>query len=262
MGIWKKVRASDEDPEGGESKPFIEHLEDLRKTLIQVFIALGVGMAVSVPFAPRVMEFLTRPLKSVTEQPDQFLQSINVTGGVSLFMQVSLWTGLLLAAPIIVYAVGAFVFPGLTRREKHLVKSTSGVAVLLFAVGVGLGYYMLPWALKAMKAFHDLMHIRPDWRINSYIPFVVQLLLAFGLVFEMPIVLLALSKLGVVNSQMLRTKRRHIYLALTVVAAVLTPPDVVSQIVMALPLVALYEICILVIRATERRQKAAEDAAA
>jgi len=116
-----------------------------------------------------------------------------------------------------------------------------------------MGYFLtLPVALKVMIGLNAWMGVRPEWTVTSYVSFALQLLLAFGLVFELPILLLVLGRLGVVTSAQLREKRRHAIVGLFVVAMLLTPPDVFSQLVMAVPLVVLYEVCIWLIRATER----------
>jgi sec-independent protein translocase protein TatC len=152
--------------------------------------------------------------------------------------------------------IGAFIFPGLTSREKRAVINASGFAVVLFVAGVLFGYtFTLPAALKIMFGMHAWLGIRPEWTVTSYVTFALQLLIGFGLVFELPTILLTLGKLGIVSSLQLRTMRRHAIVIILVVAAALTPPDVFSQLLMTLPLVALYELCIWLVRLDERRKK-------
>ncbi len=236
-------------------KPILEHLADLRLTLLSAFGAWLAGLLLVLPFAPRLFRILRRPLSAVTDQPDQFLRSLEITGGFSIAMRIVLWGGLIVSAPVIMVLLGRFVFPALRAMERKAVLLGSVFVLLLFALGVGLGYYItLPVALKVMFHLHDWLGIRAEWTAVSYVSFAVKLLLAFGLAFELPALLVALGYLGVVSSAMLRDKRRYAIVIILVLAMLLTPgPDVFSQIIMALPMLLLYEICIWVIRLVERK---------
>ena len=254
----RRSKDTESDEDDGESKPFMEHLEDLRRTLVLSAMALFVGMCIAGPFATKIMYWITRPLSVITDHPDKFLQSTEVVGAVSLWMRVMVWGGFIIAAPAIMYFIGGFIFPGLTAKEKKVILKTSGFAGGLFAVGVYLGFRVLPIALRVMKQFHEWMHLNMMWTSASYFSFVMQLLLAFGLVFEMPVILVILGNLGIISAQQLRDKRRHVIVLIFIIAALLTPPDVCSQVLMAIPMMILYELTILVIRASERRRKAEE----
>ena len=246
-----------ETPDGQGVKPFLSHLEDLRATLIRCVAALAVGMAIAIPLTPQIMALLERPLRSVTDNPVQFLRSLEVAGAFTVSMKMALWAGLLFSSPFLLLFIGAFIFPGLTSKEKRAVINASGFAVVLFVAGVLFGYtFTLPAALKIMFGMHAWLGIRPEWTVTSYVTFALQLLIGFGLVFELPTILLTLGKLGIVSSLQLRTMRRHAIVIILIVAAALTPPDVFSQLLMALPLVALYELCIWLVRLDERRKKA------
>lgn len=240
-------------PDGQAAKPFLAHLEDLRGTLIRCIAALAVGMAAAVPLTPRIMAVLEAPLRSVTSDPNQFLRSIEVAGAFSVSMKIALWAGLLFSSPFLLLFIGAFIFPGLTGREKRAVINASGFAVALFVVGVCFGYFFtLPAALKIMFGMHGWLGIRPEWTVTSYVTFALQLLIGFGLVFELPTILLTLGKLGIVSSAQLRAMRRHAVVVILIVAAALTPPDVFSQLLMGLPLIGLYELCIWLVKAEEK----------
>jgi sec-independent protein translocase protein TatC len=243
------------EEEGGESKPFLDHLEDLRKCLVRIVVALGVGMLIATPLSPAIMRLIARPLEQAAGTADPFLRSLDVTGAFSLWMRVSVWAGIILSLPVVVHAIASFVFPGLTPREKKVIRRYGGFSVLLFAFGVYLGYRALPMGLKAMMAIHQWMRIRAEWTITSYVPFAMQVLLAFGIVFEMPVVLLILGRLGLIQTDFLREKRRHVYVLIFIVAAILTPPEVVSQLIMSFALIGLYELCIWMLVAAERRDR-------
>jgi sec-independent protein translocase protein TatC len=245
-------------PDSGDSedlgaKPFLDHLEDLRRTIIQCLAALVVGMGIALPLAPRLMGLLKAPLRYVTDNPDSFLRSLEVGGAFSIGMQIVFWTGLLFSAPFIFIFVAGFVFPGLTEREKRAVIGASGFAVVLFVFGVVLGYKLtLPAALNIMFGMHSWLGIRAEWTVTSYVAFATQLLIAFGLVFELPALLLVLGKLGIIHSGQLRRFRRHAIVAALIIGMVLTPPDVFSQLLMAVPLIVLYEVCLWIVWAAER----------
>lgn len=240
-------------PDGESAKPFLAHLEDLRGTIIRCIAALAVGMAVAIPLTPGIMTWLERPLHSVTENPAQFLRSLEVAGAFTVSLKIALWAGLLFSSPFLLLFIGAFIFPGLTVKERRVVVHASGFAVALFVVGVCFGYFFtLPAALKIMFGMHDWLGIRPEWTVTSYVTFALQLLIGFGLVFELPTILLTLGKLGIVSSDQLRAMRRHAFVVILIVAAALTPPDVFSQMLMGLPLIALYELCIWLVKAEEK----------
>jgi sec-independent protein translocase protein TatC len=246
-------------PQPPDAKPFLDHLEDLRRTLIYCAGALVVGMLVAAPLAPKLLALLKAPLRYVTDNPDVFLRSLEVGGAFSVGMRIAFWAGLLFSAPFILVFVARFIFPGLTEREKRAVTSASGFAVLLFVFGVFLGYKLtLPAALSIMFSMHGWLGIRAEWTVTSYVAFASQLLIAFGLVFELPTILLVLGKLGIISSDQLRHYRRHFVIVALIISAILTPPDVFSQLLMAIPLLLLYELCIWLVRATERKNAAAQ----
>ncbi len=244
------------DQEDEVTKPFLEHLEDLRQMLIRCALALAVGTAITLPFVPLIFAFLKAPLDRVVKHPDLFLQSIEVTGAFSVTMRVGLWSGLLLSAPFLLFFIGQFIFPGLTNKEKAVIRQTGGFSIVLFIVGVWLGYtFTLPVGLRMMFGMHDWLGIQPVPQVTSYVAFVVHLLLAFGIAFQMPVILVVLGRLGLISSQQLRQRRRLVIVILLIVAMVLTPPDPITQVIMAGPLVVLYEFCIWVVQISERRQK-------
>lgn len=230
-------------------RPFSEHLADLRRTIIECLIALGAGWLIALPLAPRVLTLLRSPLQWLGREPDYFLRSLDVGGAFSILITVSFWTGLLLAAPIMLISVTRFVAPGLRRHERRVLAEVVAVGLLLFVTGVIFGYRVtLPAALRVMFSLHDWLGIRPEWTITSYVSFAVQTLLAFGLGFELPAILWALARLGLVSHSALVRGRPYAFLAALVLGAFLTPPDVVSQLLMAVPLLALYEVCVWVTR--------------
>ena len=248
------MRALPGDAPDGDAKPFMEHLEDLRKMLIRCAVALAVGTAIALPFAPQIFALLKAPLDRIVDRPDLFLQSIEITGAFTVAMRIGLWGGLLISAPFLVFFIGQFIFPGLTETERTAIRRAGGFSVLLFVVGVLLGYKgTLPVALTMMFSMHDWLGIQPVPQVTSYVAFTVHLLLAFGIAFQMPVILVILGKLGILTSRQLRERRRYVWVILLVMAMILTPPDVFTQLIMAVPLLILYEVCIGVVRLSERK---------
>ncbi len=241
-------------------KPFLDHVDDLRRALLRAGASLLVGMALVAPFAPRIFQWLQAPLAEAGVDPDGFLRTIEVGGALSLVLRVVFWGGLLVAAPFIVLFLGAFVAPGLTRSERRIAVQALAPAVVLFGIGVALGYGVtLPVALRIMLRLHGWMGIRPEWVVTSYAAFALQLLLAFGLAFQLPVVVLILGRLGIVQAQGLRRARPYVMVGLLVLAMIVTPPDVVTQLLMAAPLMVMYEGCIAIIAVGERRKARQED---
>ena len=242
-----------------EDKPksFLDHLADLRMTLLGCLAALGIGMAVVMPLTPRLFDLLCAPLARITEHPDQFLRSLEIMGGFSIALQIVLWGGLLLSAPFITFFLARFVLPGLTHLERKTLLGSLGFVVGLFIMGVGIAYYItLPVALKIMFGLHAWLGIRAEWTAVSYVSFAVKLLLAFGLAFELPVVVVVLGYLGILSAAFLRSKRRHAIVIILLLAMILTPgPDIFSQIIMAVPMMLLYEACIWIVWLAERKKR-------
>ncbi len=237
-------------------KPFLQHLDDLRRALIWSAVAVVIGMAVACWFAPLIFKILKRPLMGVVANPDQFIRTLDVTGGVSVAMQTMLWGGLLLSAPVILFAICWFIFPGLTARERRALLGGMLFAALLFTSGVILCYFLaLSPALAMMLWVNEWLGIRIEFfTVTSYISFVLKLMLSFGLTFELPVILLILGQLGLIHSRQLRSKRRYAIVIILILAAIITPTqDPFSQLILAVPLIALYELCIWLIWFREER---------
>lgn len=255
----RQVLDSARGDESAELKPFLEHLEDLRVMVIRCAVAIGVGFFATFWFAPEIVDFLQRPLRPLEATHDHLIRSgDNVAGGFNLAMMVGFWSGLLLASPFLIYFIARFVLPALTDGEKRVIRQTTGLGFVALVFGLVLGwFYGLPAALNALIWFNDWMHIETWWTINNYISFATLMLVAFGCVFEIPVVILILGRLGLVSSAWLRKYRRHSIVGALVVAAIITPsPDSASQLMIAGPLIVLYEACIWLIYAHEKKRKA------
>ena len=233
-----------------------EHLAEFRHMLLRCLLALALASLVCIPLAKPLLHWMQAPLLQVAAQNNYAFELIT-TSPVEGFMQVMkviFAAGVLLSLPFMVTFIAQFVLPGLKTHEQKWLVVGGGAGALLFAAGVGLCYVItLPVAVKVMFYFNAYLGTTANWKIDSYLGFVMQLLIGFGLAFELPLILLALGRLGLVTTDQLIQYRRHVIVGILVVAMVLTPPDVISQMQMAIPLYVLYELCLLILRVLERR---------
>ena len=247
--------------------PFTSHLEELRKRLIVCFIAVGVGFVVSFGFKEWLFKILVYPLINVMKQGETLIYT-GLPEAFFTYLKVSFLTGLILASPIVLYEFWMFVAPGLYKNERRMMAPIVLLSTLFFVGGSLFGYFFVfPWGFKFFLGFATDT-IRPLPSMKEYFGFSAKLLLAFGLVFELPLVLTFLARLGVVSVEFLKKNRKYAILLIFTGAAILTPPDVITQILMAVPLMALYEISIIGARvfgkkkAKEETSEAVEDGAA
>jgi sec-independent protein translocase protein TatC len=239
---------------------FFEHLGDLRRALFRAALAFVAALAVTLPLAPRIFGWLTLPLEAIGLDPAVFLRQLpEPTAGMQLAMSTALWSALVLALPFMLLAFAGFVFPGLTRRERRAVTGALIASAFLFLCGVALAaFLMLPPSLRIMLWFSAWMGPAQDyWWATHYVRFVLLVLAAFGLTFQLPLAVMLLGHLGILTSEQLRAKRRHAIVFILILAAIITPTqDPVSLFILALPLTLLYEISIWTTWASERRRSA------
>lgn len=226
-----------------EKLPFTSHLEELRKRLIRCCIAVAIGFAVSYAFKEKLFEILTRPLIQVME-PGGALVFTGISEAFFTLLKVSFLSGILLAVPVIVFEFWMFVAPGLYRNERKLLLPIVVISSFFFIGGALFGYFvMFPFVFKFLLGFATET-LRPLPSMKEYLSFSSKMLLIFGFVFEMPIVITFLARIGIVSVDFLKTNRKYAILIIFIVAAILTPPDAVTQCLMAVPMVVLYEISI------------------
>jgi sec-independent protein translocase protein TatC len=246
--------SADEKDEGGKPMSFWEHLEELRTRLIRSVMALFVGCIAAWEFHGRILEMLKMPFAAAWHAAglpgEAALHQAAPAAGFVAYVKLALIGGAALAAPVVFYQLWAFVAPGLYAREKKYIFPFVGFSTLLFVGGGWFGWRVaIPISFKYFLSLANdtgagHVSITPTFMVGEYIDFCLQVMLGFGLTFELPMLLLFLSIAGVVNHlTLLKFGRWFIFLSF-VVAAVLTPPDVVSQLVMAIPMCVLYALSI------------------
>lgn len=226
--------------------PFTEHLGELRDRLVRSFIAVGIGFVVAYFFKEKLFEILIAPL--VTAMGESGNAKLIFTGLPEAFftyLKVSLLTGIIAATPVLFYEFWMFISPGLYRNEKKYIMPVVFLSIFFFVLGSSFGYFIVfPYGFKFFLGFAtETIHAMPS--MKEYLSFSSKMLLAFGFVFELPLVLTFMARMGLVTTEFLKKNRKYALLLFFVGAALITPPDVVTQIMMALPLMLLYEISII-----------------
>ena len=241
-----------------EKQPFLAHLEELRKRLIACAIAVGIGFVISYFFSERLFRLLIMPLREAMPESDQLIFT-NLPEMFLTYLKVAFIAGILVAAPIIFYELWMFVAPGLYRKEKKYVIPFVVSSTILFVGGSLFGYFVVfPFGFKFFLGFAN-EYVKALPSVKQYFSFSMKLLFAFGIVFELPVVVFFLAKMGLVTPDLLKRNRKYAILLTFVIAALLTPPDVITQCMMAGPILILYEIGILVARLAQVKRQDDEE---
>ena len=237
-----------------EKIPFMAHLEELRRRLIICFVAIGIGFAASYYFSKQIFDILMQPLLEALP-PEGSLIFTGLTEAFITYLKVALLTGIFAASPVILYQIWSFIAPGLYEKEKKYAYPFVFFSTLFFVGGALFGYFaVFPFGFKFFMSFASET-ILPLPSVKEYLAFSTKLLFAFGIVFELPLFVFFLTKIGVVNAEMLSSQRKYALIAVFIFSAVLTPPDVISQLMMAGPLLILYEASVLVSRVMGKKEE-------
>lgn len=242
-----------EEPEktsdGIGGMPFLEHLEELRWRLLKSMLSIVVMAGVAFYFSDELVQAIKLPLG------DTKLYNIAVTGTFYAYLKVALVAGVIGALPLIFYQMWAFISPGLYRHERATIIPLVIVSTILFLIGATFCYLVvLPIGLKFLIGFADELIVNTI-TIGSYISFAGLLLIAFGFGFQMPIIAYFLAKIGLVKASFLARGRRYALITILIVGAIITPPDVFTQVLLAIPLYLLYEISIIVVRVVQKNRE-------
>ena len=241
-----------------DKQPFLGHLEELRRRLVICAIAVGIGFIISYVFAKQLFSYLVLPLTKVLPD-DSRLIFTNLPEMFIAYIKVALVAGIILAIPIIFYQLWMFLAPALYQKEKRYIIPFVLFSSILFAAGALFGYLVVfPYGFKFFVSFatEDIQAL-PS--VKQYFSFAIRLLLAFGLVFEMPVVVLFLTKIGLITPDSMKKFRKFAILSSFILSAILTPPDVATQLMMALPIIILYEISIVLSKAMYRKKEEKSD---
>ncbi|MBW2599936.1 MAG: twin-arginine translocase subunit TatC [Deltaproteobacteria bacterium] len=238
--------------------PFTLHLEELKTRLTRVLIAIGASFIICYFFKEKLFKILILPLIAVLPDNSSMIFT-SLPEAFFTYLKVSFFASIFLASPYILYQIWNFVSPGLYKSEKKHVAPFVIFSTIFFLGGSLFAYYVVfPFGFKFFVGFGNDV-IRPMLSLREYLSFAMKLLIAFGVIFELPIFMFFLAKIGMVNSRTLRKKRKYAILLVFVVAALFTPPDVVTQGLMALPLMLLYEISIWVVKMGEKKHVSKEE---
>ncbi len=244
-----------------EKLPFTEHLKELRKRFIICAIAIGVGFLVSYGFAERILEILCRPWLNALPKGQQI--KLIATAPHEVFftnMKVAFLAGIMLAVPVILYQLWCFIAPGLYEKERRAVLPVVFFSSFFFIGGALFGYFaVFPYGFQFFASFTtDYITLMPTTR--EFLSFTTRMLFGFGVVFELPIFAYFLGRLGLITAKLLRRIRKGAIVAIFIIAAAITPsPDVFSQLMMAGPLLILYEASVWIVHFCEKKKTAEEE---
>ncbi len=235
--------------------PLTAHLQELRKRLIFSFVAIGVGFFICYYFKEYLFNILAAPLLKVMPIGGSLIFT-SVAEAFFTYMKVTFIAAVILVSPFVLYQIWAFVAPGLYQKEKRYVVPFVLGGSLFFAVGVLFAYFVtIPIGFKFLLGYATDF-IKPLPSMKEYLSFSIKFLLAFGLCFEFPVVLVLLARIGVVDAKMLARQRKYAILLIFIFAAIITPPDFISQVLMALPLWGLYELSIFLSKIFGKKKEA------
>jgi sec-independent protein translocase protein TatC len=244
--------------------PLLDHLLELRTRLLRCIVALGLAFAVCIYFADDIFGFLVRPLTAAFPPGQGKLIYTKLYEAFFVNIKVALFAAFFISFPIIANQLWAFIAPGLYAKEKRAFLPFLVATPVLFTMGAALAYFVvMPTAFRWFLGFEGQrggLKLEALPGTGDYLSLVMQFILAFGISFLMPVLLLLLNRAGIVTRKQLVAARRYVIVALTIVAAVITPPDVVSQLMLLIPMLFLFEGSLLVMWFGERR--AAKEAAA
>lgn len=241
--------------------PLLEHLIELRSRLIKSLIALVIGALICYVFAENIYAFLVQPLADqLGENRRMIFTALHET--FFTYLRVALFGGIILAFPVIAFQAWMFIAPGLYRNERHAFLPFLAASPVLFAAGASLVYFLImPLAIQFFVGFESpdsALPIQLEAKVSEYLNLVMLLMLAFGLCFQLPVALTLMARVGLIDSAFLKKHRKYAIILVFITAAVLTPPDPISQLGLGIPVLLLYELSIWAVRVVEKRQAEAK----
>jgi sec-independent protein translocase protein TatC len=246
MSVLRKIFRFREESDDKAIKPFLEHLEDLRWTLIKMFFTLAIAMGLSLGFRKSLVKVIQAPLNTIDPELAANLRTFGVVDSLTISFQLAFYAGIIVSFPILLFLLAQFVLPALTRQEKKYVIPGVFVGFGLFLIGVVFCYFfVLPQTLKFFFEDARSLDWEPTWTVRDYFSFVTHITLAFGAAFELPVLILTLVYLGFVNFSFLSRTRPYGIVIILLLAVVISPtPDILTFLSLGAPMILLYELCI------------------
>lgn len=242
-------------------QPLLAHLTELRQRLIYALLAVFAGFTISYFFAPQIYEFLVRPLALASGGEHRRLIYTGLTEAFTTYIKLALWMGCFISFPIIALQIWMFVAPGLYKNERKAFFPFLIATPLFFLMGAAVAYYVVfPMAWKFFLSFEmpgttESLPIQLEARVSEYLSLSMTVIFAFGLAFELPVILVLLARAGVLSAAKLSSFRRYAAVLIFVFAAILTPPDLISMVSLAVPMLLLYELSILGAKWVEKSEE-------
>jgi sec-independent protein translocase protein TatC len=232
-------------PESETSKPFLEHLEDLRWTIVKMAITLIVAMVLCFAFRTALVQIMQRPLQAVDPSVGA-LRALGITDSFTISFRLAFYAGIVVSFPILLYFIAEFVLPALTAMEKRFLFPAILVSFGLFLTGVLTAYYwLLPKTILFFFKDTQSLGWAPTWTVQEYYSFVTRFTIGFGLAFELPVAVMALVRFGLVTYEFMARTRPYAIVLIFILATIISPtPDVLTMVAMAMPMCLLYESCI------------------
>ncbi|MEQ1860390.1 MAG: twin-arginine translocase subunit TatC [Chthoniobacteraceae bacterium] len=264
----REKRPSDQRDESGDIvKPFLDHMEDLRWVVMKVLLVLVTAMVASFWNRQELMQLLQYPLHIAdpTGELAKTIRSDNIIDSFMISFKMAFYVGIIVALPFILYFIADFVLPALTKKEKRVLIPGFLIGVVFFSAGASASYlYITPHTLAFFwKDATEVMGLNTLWTWRSYISFFTWLTIGFGLMCEVPLIVMLLAGFGIVNYKLLSATRNYAYVAILVLAAIVAPtPDPITFLILAAPIIAMYESCIWIVWALEGRKRKREKQAA
>jgi sec-independent protein translocase protein TatC len=254
--LLKKVFQIREDSNGEVVKPFLDHLEDLRWTIIKMVGTLTAGMVLSFFFRKWLFAVMLDPLRVISDDPASILIFTGPADSIMVSLTLAFYAGIILTFPLLLFFLLEFILPALTRQEKKYILPGILAGFCLFIAGVLACYFfVLPQTMKWLHSDALSLGVKPTWMVRDYFSFVTRLTLGFGLLTEVPPVMVVLGALGIVTHKWLVNTRAYAIVAILLLAAFIAPtPDPMTFLMLGIPVIAFYEVCIWIVWLLERRR--------
>tara|TARA_Y100000590_G_scaffold73463_1_gene80915 strand:- start:661 stop:1419 length:759 start_codon:yes stop_codon:yes gene_type:complete len=248
----------------GENESFVNHLEELRSRLLKSFLFLIIVFIICYFFSENIYNFLVKPYASAVldNNLDRRMIFTALHEAFITYLKVAFFASLFISSPIFLTQVWKFIAPGLYKNEKSaLLPYLIATPVLFIIGGILVYYFIMPLAIKFFLSFETIANsqslaIQLEAKINEYLSLIMRLIFAFGISFQLPVVLSLLARVGIINSEYLKKRRKYVVVIMFAAAAILTPPDPITQIGLALPLLILYELSIITVKIIEKKKNA------